>query len=439
MVAARGSVASPVGTTSRMGQLALADVVDMALGNNPETRATWNQARAAAASVGSANGRYLPTLSLDVNGGPSQAISTAPGRFPSQRTIVTPTLSLSYLLFDFGARQGVVEAARQALYAADLTHNATLQAVVLQAEGAYFAYQASRGLLAAQQATLETAEANLAAAQQRHDVGLATIADVLQARTALAQARLTLQTAQGNLQAGRATLAAAMGIVPTVPFEVVADSGATVVHDVAAGVDSLIELAVRGRPDLEAVRAQARQSEAQIRSARSAVLPSISVGGTTGRSFANVEGLQGNTYAVTLGLSIPLFSGLSRQYDVVAAQEQAAAALARTETTRLQVAQQVFTSYYALRTATERVASANELLVSATQSQEVAAGRYREGVGSILDLLTAQSALADARAQQVQARWTWSSALAQLAHDVGVLDTRGNSPLTLTTGSPGGR
>ena len=77
------------------------------------------------------------------------------------------------------------------------------------------------------------------------------------------------------------------------------------------------------------------------------------------------------------------------------------------------------------------------LLASATQSEEVARGRYAEGVGSILDLLTAQSALADARAQHVQSRWTWYLALAQLARDVGVLSPRGDPNLAMRPDTAG--
>jgi outer membrane protein TolC len=96
----------------------------------------------------------------------------------------------------------------------------------------------------------------------------------------------------------------------------------------------------------------------------------------------------------------------------------------------------VFSSYYALQTATQRVTTAAELLASATQSEEVAVGRYAEGVGSILDLLTAQSVLADARAQSVQSRWTWYATLAQLARDAGVLGPHGETNLTLTADRP---
>ena len=76
--------------------------------------------------------------------------------------------------------------------------------------------------------------------------------------------------------------------------------------------------------------------------------------------------------------------------------------------------------------------TADDLLASATQSDEVALGRYKAGVGSVLDLLTAQSALAHARAQAIEARWTWRTALSQLAHDIGELDVRGESPLRVT-------
>jgi outer membrane protein TolC len=74
-----------------------------------------------------------------------------------------------------------------------------------------------------------------------------------------------------------------------------------------------------------------------------------------------------------------------------------------------------------VRTAAQRVRTAHDLLASAEQSEQVAAGRYKEGVGSILDVLTAQSALALARAQEVQARADWILSVASLAHDTGAL------------------
>ena len=429
-LATRGAIVPP-DVASRINRLSLLDVVDLALGNSPQTRNTWAQARAAASVYGSARGHVLPSLEIDGSGGPSRVISPST-TIPATRTSETATLSLSYVLFDFGARGGNMAAAHEALFAADLTHNSTVQAVVLQAEGAYFTYQASVGLLEAARRAVETAQANLEAANRRHDVGLATIADVLQARTALAQSVLAQQTAEGNVQAARAQLALAAGLAANAKFDVAPDTGTAPILLLAENVDSLIDHAVRDRPDVAAARALARQSEAQIRVARSAALPSLLLGASAGHSYSGNPLLSGSVYAVNFGVTIPIFSGFSHEYDIVTARENAAAAAARSEQTRLSAIAQVFTSYYFMQTATQRVTTSAELLLSATQSEEVARGRYAEGVGSILDLLTAQSALADARAQSVLSRWTWYTALAQLSHDAGVLGSRGESNLQMT-------
>ena len=93
-----------------------------------------------------------------------------------------------------------------------------------------------------------------------------------------------------------------------------------------------------------------------------------------------------------------------------------------------QVLLQVWTSYYNLKTSAAQVKTAQDLLASASQSQEVAAGRYKSGVGTILDLLTAQTAYASARAQEAQARANWFLSVAQLAHDTGSL-TQAQGPV----------
>lgn len=425
----RTAMVVPSDLANRIGQLTLGDVVDLALRNNPATRYSWAQARAAADFYGSARGQYLPTVTGSVAASRVSPLGTNGASIA--RNELAPAVSLSYLLLDFGGRSGTVEEARQALFAADLTHNATLQNTILQAETAYFAYMATSALLGAERAAIAEAQANLAAAEQRHTVGLATIADILQARTALSQEQLNFESIQGNLQTARGVLAEAMGLPANLPYDLSPPPMTGPVHEVAQTVDSLIDEAVRNRPDLAAARAQAAAADARVRIARANILPSLTLGTSTGRTYANPSVYGGGSYAVTFGLSIPIFSGFSRQYDIAAAQAQAEGAVAQADLVRQQVVTQVFTSYYVLQTADQRVATADELLASAQQSEQVAAGRYREGVGSIIDLLTAQSALANARAQQVQSRWQWYSALAQLSHDAGVLGSRGETPIPL--------
>ena len=425
--------ALPPDLGDRIRQLTLPDIVAIGLSNNSATKLAWDRAQAAAAAYGSARGAWLPTIDGDVTATRIRTTASQ-GRTAVLQSVLQPSVSLSYLVFDLGGRSGSVAQARQDLYAADFTHNATIQNVVLQVEVAYFQYIAERALLLAQRTTVKEAQENLAAAEERRRVGLATIADVLQARTAASQAELASETTEGNLQTARGALALSLGLPANAPYDI--DSTASEqlqVHAVADSVDALIDAAVKNRPDLNAARAQVAAARAQVSQRRASLLPSLQLSGTAGRTYATTIPNGANSYNISLGLHIPLFAGFSRRYDVREAQYQADAAAQQTELLRQQVVFQVFSSYYDLQTSTRRVATAEDLLASATQSNEVALARYKAGVGTVLDLLTAQSALADARAQRVQARLAWSTALAQLAHDAGLLDTQGGSPLRLTT------
>jgi outer membrane protein TolC len=422
----------PRGLAERIHRLTLAEIVDLGLRNNASTRLAWANAQAAAAAYGSERGGWLPTIDGDVTAARIKTVASQ-GRTAVQQSVLTPSATLSYLVYDFGGRTGRVEGARQQLLAAGFTHNAAIQDVVLQIQVAYFQYLATRSLLGAQRTTLAEARANLEAAEERRRVGLATIADVLQARTAASQAQLDLQTTEGNLQTTRGALALALGLPANLPYDVDSTAAEVPVAALADSVDTLIGSALRGRPDLAAARSQAEAARAGIGEARSSLLPSLNLSATAGRTYATTIPNGANSYNLALGLSIPLFNGFSRQYDVRAAEYQAEAAAARSETIRQQVVFQVFSAYYALQTSTRRVRTSEDLLASATQSGEAALARYKAGVGSILDLLTAQTALAGARAQRVDARLAWSVSLAQLAHDAGVLDPRGGNSLRLTT------
>jgi outer membrane protein TolC len=425
-------VAVPPELGERIRRLTLAEIVDIGLRNNASTRLAWANAQAAAAAYGSARGERLPTVDGDVTATRLKTVASQ-GRTAVQQSVLTPSGSLSYLLFDFGGRGGRIEGSRHQLLAASFTHNAAILDVVLQIQVAYFQYLANRFLVGAQRTTLAEAQANLEAAEERRRVGLATIADVLQARTAASQAQLDLQSIEGNLQSTRGALALALGLPANLPYDVDSTVALVPVAPIADSVDALIASALRGRPDLAAARSQAEAARAGIGEARSSLLPSLSLGATAARTYATTIPNGANSYNIALGLAIPLFNGFSRQYDLRAAEYEAEAASARTETLRQQVVYQVFTAYYALQTATRRVHTARDLLASATQSNEVALARYKAGVGSVLDLLAAQSALANARAQVVDARLSWSVSLAQLAHDAGVLDPKGGTSLHLTS------
>ncbi|HWH53540.1 MAG TPA: TolC family protein, partial [Gemmatimonadaceae bacterium] len=407
----------------------LVDVVDLALRNNPATRESWALAQSAASEFGAARGALFPDINGNVNvsrtsssagagfggaGGVAPIDTTGSGSTRSgagggaTRTQLTPAISLSYLVFDFGGRSGTIEAAKQRAIAADLTHNATINDVVLEVESAVFSYLANRALRDAQVTAVAESRADTAAAEARLRVGVGTLQDVLQTRTALAQAVFQLETFEGALRASRGTLAAAMGLQANARFDIPLVAASDSVADVAATVDTLINRAITLRPDVAEVRAEAAALAQEIRIARSAGYPALTLSST--ESYARTlqgTSTSGRNSSLVFGLQIPVFNGFSREYQVRSAQAQYQAGLARVASTEQQVTVQVYASYAELQTARQRLTAAAELLTAAVQSAQVATGRYREGVGTIVDLLLARSALDQARAENIQARWEW--------------------------------
>ncbi len=410
----------PQEIAARASSLTLADIVDVALRNSPLTAQSWAQARSAAAAYGSEKSLYYPSLNASASLTKAEG-SFANGKIAYFQQSYGPSADLTWLLFDFGGRKAAVEEKRQALLAADWTHNSAVQEVILGVEQAYYDYVDAKALLESAQASLDDANKNLDAAEARHSVGVATIADVLQARTAKSQAQLQVDTYSGQIATTRGALAAAMGLPANTPYDVALPQGDPPAPAVSEAVERYLDEAQHLRPDLAAAKSRALQAEAHVKTIRAHAYPSISSTGTAGRTYYDNRGLYGNTYSIGVQVRVPLFAGYKNHYDLLQAKADRDAANASLQGQEQQVELQVWSSYYSLKTASQRLKTSKDLMDSASQSYEVALGRYKEGVGTILDLLQAQSALANARAQRVAARSDWFTSAAQLAYDTGSL------------------
>jgi outer membrane protein TolC len=413
----------PVGIPERLLQqgatLTLAEVVDISLQNNPATRTSYLQARAAAAKAGSSRAPYYPTLDFTADAARASLSNESYEGVPV--TSYGPELTLNYLLLDLGGRAANAEDARLGLLAADWSHDATIQNVILSVQQTFVLYLNAKAQFEAAQVIVTQAETTLNAANVRHDAGVATIAEVLQARTALSQAQLQLETLRGEVQIVRGALATAMGLPADTPYDVGTLPADLPLERTAQTVEQLIETARTRRPDLIAARTLTDQAGVHIDAVRAEGLPTLSLQASANRTYYEVADVDfRNNWAARLLFTWPLFTGFENRYDVDQAREEAEVARAQADTLEQQVILQVWTSYYGLNTATQLVRASRDLLASAEQSERVALGRYREGVGTIIDLLAAQAALADARAQEIRARSAWFLAVAHLARDTGV-------------------
>jgi outer membrane protein len=406
--------------------LTLAQLVDVGLGNNAQTRLAWSQARSAAAALTSAQSTYFPKIDVAVNTAQQKA-AFAGGKFIVDQGTLTPNATLTYLLFDFGGRKATAEAARQALQAANWTQSAAIQNVILQVEKSYYQYLAAKALLNAQMASLKGAQANYDAANARRDAGIATIADVLQAKTALSSTELNLVTAQGLVQTLHGTLANALGLAANADFEVGDEMAEAIpLKELSEKVDACIQEAATRRPDLAAARALAQRAQAQARKARSDLLPYFTLNSNYGKVYYSNQPNINEQFGLGVLLNVPIFAGGAKEAALLQAKADAETANAQADKLASDVALQVWTSYFGVQTSQQKIKAAKDLLASAEQSIEVARGRYKEGVGSILDLLTAQSMLENARGQVIQAQTEWYLSIVQFNRDIGTLASPGN-------------
>jgi outer membrane protein TolC len=401
----------------------LAELVDLAESHNPATRVTWERARAQAASLGVARSELYPTLAA--------VVSTQVGRseilFGNQFIYQTIggfqlAMALSYNVFDFGARAGRINAASAEVLAANFGFNDAHRNVIYQVEQAYYRLLNATGQEDAARASLANARTVQQSAEDRLTNGLATLPDVLEARSATAQAEYDLQSVLGAEEIARGDLATAVGTSAKVKIQVQPLDQLSIPDTADDTVDQAIDRALEKRPDLLQQVAQIRSANARVKEARAAYYPALSAAvSPAGQSLFGLQGplawthTRGLTGEAAFNLQWTVFDGGARRKRLEEAKADVQTAQAQAKVLNNQIADEVWTSYSNLNTAFRQRQAAVALLQAATQSYNAALASYNYGVRSLLDVTAAQRTLAQARASDVLARTQVLAGLADVA------------------------
>lgn len=414
--------------------LQLPEVVERALCDSPQTRAAWADVKARAAGVGVARASYVPTVSANWQGVRQNSIVDVHDQ-PTLGTDYTATVhsegvSLNWVLFDFGNRSAALKNAQTMLAAALETQDAVLQTVFADAAKRYYAAQAALGALDAAREIERMTRRSMAAAQAKVDRGVVPITDALQTQTQHEQAMLSLTKAQGDAQSASGELGSVMGLAPDTQLDVPPVSeGASSVGTFSESVSQLIDEVKDTHPAVRAAQAVYEAALAKVAQTRAQGLPSISLVAKYARNNQpQTAGLGLPTYPSTghdayigVQVSIPLFEGFGRQYQVDQARAQAERQLDALDDARRRVMLDVWKSYHALDTATQNVGNSASLLSISQRAFDAAQRRYESGVGNILELMNTQAALANAAQRRVQALADWGDARFDLAAKLGRL------------------
>ena len=414
----------------------LAELIDIAQRTNPETRVAWERARQAAFGVGLAESVYAPMLSAQAAAAAQRIPLPLPktvlnpnGFFVADTQFFLPALTLKWLLFDFGGKQATVDAAKEAVAAANFGFNATHQKIVFDVTRAYYGLSAVQGRVEVARASLSQAKTLQDAAESRRSRGLATLPEVLQAREQTARAAYELQEATAGETDARMALLEAMGVRPTTPLRVAGIGGRPLPAMIEDTAEKLVARALAQRPDLLARVALVRVREADIRKAQSDFYPRIVVTGNVLQNIGRVRttdipgwaSVNDTGYGAGIAIEVPLYDGSMRKNRLRVAESQRRVAEDELELARDQTARQVVKAFEDLKVALRQREAAVALLAAANKSYDAALDSYRHGVATFVDVTNAQTALTKARTADTETRSSVFTTAAALAFGTGDL------------------
>ncbi|WP_374570095.1 TolC family protein [Phenylobacterium sp.] len=420
----------------------LADLIDLAEAQSPDTRIAWNQARNAALAAGLARSVFLPSLAATALGawqtshGNVSALGLGGGDDGSADGRLG-AVSLQWLLFDFGERAADARAADQDVVIADIRFTAAHQELIHSVALAYYAYAAARARVATTEQSMADARAVEAAADARYAHGVGTVIEVAQARQATAQARLAQVRADGAERDGYVRLMLAMGVSPLAKIRIAPMPDRPLSPDLEAPVEDLLSAALARRPDVLAAYAAEKAATAREAAAEAERWPKLFASGSAATASGDASltaipaigdqsptlNLSGGRHGTSIiaGVTAPLFDGGRRRTLHDQARIRADTARLTLDRVKQQALDQILMSRNALHTALETYSAAQALLTAAQTTYDASLAAYRNEVGSSTDVVAAERQLLEARDLTTDARSAALSAAATLALAAGTL------------------
>jgi outer membrane protein len=409
-------------------QVTLQEAVRRALEVQPAIVQARGDQRNAGASQLAATGAFLPTITAS---GSSNLTSTnrynpSTGQIISapSNTSYSGSLGLTLNLFDGFQRIASKRVASANQDAADAGFVNQRYQVTATTAAVFFTALADEELVRVAQAQVDRAKEELQISVNKFQAGAATRSDTLTSTVDLGNARLALLQAQANLATAQANLGRQVGVDQLV--RAIPDTAFPPLPDTTALRAQVLE----SSPVVQQAQAKARATQAQAGIAHAEYWPAFSLSYSNGYTGLDSLGRLGltpwsttqsylNNWALRFTLSWTIFNGFSREADQVSASVTRDVALATAADTRRQMNAQYTQQLAALYTANAQIGIAGADVAAATEAVRVQQERYRLGAGTLLDLLTAQANLTQAQVSEVQARYNYLIARAQVEALVG--------------------
>ncbi len=425
LVAAPLSSEAQIRSDEEARPIRLREAIEQAQRNAPAVVAARGLERNAAAAGRTAIAAYIPSLTLNAGSARSQGVQFFQGALVPLRGDpwnYNNGLVAAVQLFDGNQRWNELARSRATADAADA---ATIQArfdAALQTKQQFYAAVAARESEAAAKAQLEQADQQLKASTARFIAGVATKSDSLRSAIQLGNAQLAVLTAQNDLRVANAALTRVIGS-QTVVTPAADDSTGDMLSELPTELE--LEQLIARSPSVMQAKANLMAARASRRAQRSSFLPSLTMSYNysytqTSARFSSSDlwlfsGGNPNRQQLNFNVSYSLFNGLVREQQSVQTDVAQRNAEAQLRDARLGSRQVLTQQLRALNNAQARVRVQMAAIAAAEEDLRVQQQRYALGASTLLDLLTSQTQLNQARQALIQARFDGRIARAQLS------------------------
>ncbi len=393
----------------------------MALRNHPLLQAATFQAEAAGQVTREMKSAYYPTANGSITGAEALSNTRIAAGFLNDPNILdrySNGVMVNQLITDFGRTSNLVASARLGAQAASQSTRQTAQDVLLGVNRAYFGVLRAEAVLKVAEETVKARSILADQVTTLEKNKLKSLLDVSFAKVDLAQAQLLLVQAQNDQKAAYAELANALGLASPQPFNLVDEP---MPAPPPADPTDLVAQALQDRPDLASARFSHDAALRYARAERDLWMPTISAAGAAGLTPAYQAPLTDRYAAAGVNVNIPIFNGFlySARHQEANLRAQAADQGMRDLADR--IARDVRTAWLDAGTAYQRLDVTAQLLHQASLALDLAQGRYKLGLSSIVELSQAQLNLTSAQIADTSAKYDFEIQSAALAYQIGQL------------------
>jgi outer membrane protein len=415
---------STQGSLSPTGKLlTIEDAVRIGLDNHPRIKSANERVGSQEAVLGQQMAAYYPTINFNNRYQSSQS-STSGGAEHANDTFSSQA-SFNMTLYNFGKREGNVQAARETLDATKQDYATTTQDIVLAIKQAYYLYLGAQELVRVRQETVRSRDLLVRQARGFYEVGTRARIDVARAEANLFSAQADLIAAENAVKIAWVTLRNAMGS-PRLPEQPVTPDSPEV--ELSMNLAGARNVAFDARTELKSFEAQRRASDQLIATARRGHLPDLLFDASYGRRHVSDQQLNGRnlntfplqpTWSVGLNFNIPIFDGFRTTHRVEETLHNYYNIRAQEEDRRQLIALEVEQSYLRVVELQERIKATDSAARAAKENLDLAQGRYQVGVGSIIEVTDAETLYTDAQTTYIRTIYEYKIADAQLARAMG--------------------